>query len=191
MGQMMTEYLIQRAGLKSSDVQFILSGQNRESQSAALTSATVDAIMGDEPFASELVAQGVAVKLLDLHPLKQNNDLFGGSMVRAALATREDIYLQRPETVKKVQHMFDLALQWLSTHSAQEVADKLAGQPGFDATRSKLLVEVLQRNSDMFPTRLAWNAQAVATTERFFHSMAGSTKDLHLPFANFVHDPVD
>ena len=191
MGQMMTEYLIQRAGLKSSDVQFISSGQNRESQSAALTSATVDAIMGDEPFASELVAQGVAVKLLDLHPLKQNNDLFGGSMVRAALATREDIYVQRPETVKKVQHMFDLTLQWLSTHSAQEVADKLAGQPGFDATRSKLLIEVLQRNSDMFPTRLAWDAQAVATTERFFHSMAGSTKDLHLPFANFVHDPVD
>jgi NitT/TauT family transport system substrate-binding protein len=92
LGQMMTEYLIQRAGLKSSDVQFISSGQNRESQSAALTSATVDALMGDEPFASELVAQGVAVKLLDLHPLKQNNDLFGGPMVRAALATREDIY---------------------------------------------------------------------------------------------------
>jgi NitT/TauT family transport system substrate-binding protein len=191
LGQMMTEYLIQRAGLKSSDVQFISSGQNRESQSAALTSATVDALMGDEPFASELVAQGVAVKLLDLHPLKQNNDLFGGPMVRAALATREDIYVQHPGTVKKVQRMLDLTLQWLSKHSAREIADKLTGQPGFDATRSKLLVEVLQRSQGMFPTRLAWDAQAVATTERFFHDMAGNAKELHLPFANFVHDPVD
>jgi NitT/TauT family transport system substrate-binding protein len=191
LGKMMTEYLLQRAGLKSSDVQFISSGQNRESQSAALTSATVDALMGDEPFASELVAQGVAVKLLDLHPLKQNNDLFGGPMVRAALATREDIYVQHPGTVKKVQRMLDLTLQWLSKHSAREIADKLTGQPGFDATRSKLLVEVLQRSQGMFPTRLAWDSQAVATTERFFHDMAGNAKELHLPFANFVHDPVD
>ena len=30
MGYMMTEYLIQRAGLKSSDVQFISTGQSRE-----------------------------------------------------------------------------------------------------------------------------------------------------------------
>jgi NitT/TauT family transport system substrate-binding protein len=163
-----------------------LSRPDKIAQSAALTSATVDALMGDEPFASELVAQGVAVKLLDLHPLKQNNDLFGGPMVRAALATREDIYVQHPATVKKVQRMFDLALQWLSTHSAQEAVDKLAGQPGFDATRSKLLVEVLQRSQGMFPTRLAWDAQAVAATERFFHGIAASPEESQLLFTSFV-----
>ena len=186
MGRMMTEHLLQRAGLNSGDVQFISAGHNRESQSAALASATADAIIGDEPFASELVAQGVAIRLADLYSPKQSGDLFGGSIVRAALATREDIYNQRPATVKKVQHMFDLALQWLSSHSPQEVADKLVGQPGFDAAHSKFLVDVLKRNPGIFPSRITWDASAVATTERFFHEVATSPEESQLLFSDFV-----
>jgi NitT/TauT family transport system substrate-binding protein len=188
MGHMMTEYLIQRAGLKSSDVQFISAGQSREAQSAALSSATVDAIMGDEPFASELVAQGVAVRLADLYSPKQSDELLGGPIVHAALATREDVFAQHPKTVTKVQRMFNFTLQWMSTHSAQEIVEKLTGQPGFDAGNSKQLLEILQRNHGMFPNRLIWDAQAVATTERFFHSVATSSKEAHLSFADFVRD---
>ena len=186
--QMMEEYLLQRAGVEGNDVQFVSTGLNREARISALTSATVDAIMGDELFASELVAQGVAVRLADLYSPKTSNNLLGGPIVHAALATREDIYKQRPATVKKVQRMFDLALQWISRHSAQEVVDKLAGQPGFHADQNKLLVEILQRNQGMFPNRLAWNAQTVARTERFFHSMATNSQESHLSFADFVHD---
>jgi NitT/TauT family transport system substrate-binding protein len=186
MGHMLTEYLIQRAGLAPSDVQYISTGQDRESQNAALSSASVDALMGDEPFASELVAQGVAVKLVDLYAPKQSTDLLGGSIVHAALATREDVFTNNPEVVKKVQHMLDRTLQWLSSHSAQDVVDKLAGQPGFEAVNKTQMVEILQRNQGMFPNRIAWDAQAVATTERFFHNMAFSPKESHISFADFV-----
>ena len=186
MGQMMAEYLIRRAGLKSDDVQFISSGQNREMQSAALKSATVDAIIGDEPFASELVAQGVAIRLADLYAPKQSNDLLGGPIVHAALATREDVYTQHPETVKKVRRMFDLALKWMNTHTAREVADKLASQPGFDAADNRQLADILQRDQGMFPERIDWDPQAVATTERFFHSMANNAREADLPFSSFV-----
>jgi NitT/TauT family transport system substrate-binding protein len=186
MGHMMTEYLIQRAGLNSNDVQFISTGQNREAQSAALSSATVDALMGDEPFSSELVDQGVAVRLADLYGPKQSNELLGGPIVHAALATREEIYAQHPATVKKTLRMFDRALQWLSSHSAREIVDKIAGQPGFEAANRTQMVEILQRNQGMFPNRLAWDAQAVATTERFFHSMARNPKETRLTFADFV-----
>jgi NitT/TauT family transport system substrate-binding protein len=188
MGHMMTEYLIQRAGLKSGDVQFISTGQNREAQSAALASATVDATMGDEPFASELVAQGVAVRLADLYAPKQSNELLGGPIVHAALATREDVYAQHPETVKKVRHMFDRTLQWMSAHSAREVVAKLASQPGFDAAKSQLLADILQRNQGMFPSRIGWSAQAVATTENFFHNMATNSNESNLSFADFIRD---
>lgn len=192
MGKMMTEYLIQRAGLQSNDVQFIATGLNRKSQGAALASGSVDAIMGDEPFASELVAQGLAVRLADLYPPDQSNKLLGGPIVHAALATREDVSARYPEVVKKVQRMFERTLYWLSTHSAQEVVDKLASQPGFDAASAKLLTEVLQHNQGMFPSRLAWDAQAVAITERFFHSMGENPKESQLPFADFVRSvPVD
>jgi len=192
MGYMMTEYLIRRAGLKPGDVQFISTGQNREAYIAALSSGSVDAIMGDEPFASELVAQGMAIRLADLYPPKQSNELLGGPIIHAALATREDVYVQHPETVKKVQRMFDRTLKWMSSHSAREVVDKLAGQPGFDAAKNRQLVDILQRNHGMFPNRLAWDTQAVATSESFFHSMAIDPKESNLSFANFVRNtPAD
>ncbi len=186
MGQMMTEYLMQRAGLKSDEVQFISTGQNREMQSAAIKSQTVDALMGDEPFASELVAQGTAVRLADLYAPKTSSELLGGAIVHAALATREDVYLQHPETVRKIQRIFDATLQWLSAHSASEVVDKLSGQPGFDVASKKQLIDILQRNQGMFPSRLAWDAQAVATTEIFSHSMASSPKESALSFSDFM-----
>jgi NitT/TauT family transport system substrate-binding protein len=186
MGQMMTEYLIQRAGLKHGDVQFISAGQNREAQGAALKSDTVDAIMADEPFASELVARGVAVRLADLYAPKKSSELLGGPIVHAALATREDVYMQHPETVKKVQRMFDATLHWMSTHSAGEVVDKLSGQPGFDDANPKQLIDILQRNQGMYPGQLAWDTQALTITETFFHNMAADAKESGLHFADFV-----
>jgi NitT/TauT family transport system substrate-binding protein len=192
MGQMMTEFLIQNAGLQSNDVQFIATGLNRESQRAALASASVDAIMGDEPFASELVAQGLAVRLADLYPQNQSSKLLGGSIIRAALSTREDVSVRYPQVVRKVQRMFERTLHWMSTHSAQEIVDKLANQPGFDAASRRLMGEILQNNKGIFPNRLTWDAQAVATTESFFHSMASNPKESQLPFADFVRSvPAD
>lgn len=186
MGAMMTGYLLERAGLKSGDVQLISSGQSREATRAALSSNTVDAFLGDEPFASELAAEGLAVKLADLYPPEKSKALLGGPIVHAALATREDVYAQHPATVKKVQRMFDRTLLWMAQHSAQEIIAKLGGQPGFEAAQGRLLIEILQRSQGMFPDHVAWDAQAVATTERFFHSMATDPQESNLPFADFV-----
>jgi NitT/TauT family transport system substrate-binding protein len=191
MGHMMTEYLIHRAGLANSDVQFISVGQNRDTQRAALSSGTADAVMGDEPFASELVAQGIAVKLADLYQPKQSAELLGDAIVHAALATREDVLAQHPDTVKKVLRMYDRTLQWMAQHTAQETIDKLADQPGFNPGQGKLLVQILQRNHGMYPSRIAWDNRAVATTERFFHDTAINPHEISLSFADFVHNSSD
>jgi len=186
MGQMMIEFLLSRAGLKVNDVQFISTGQTRDAMKAALRSGTVDAIMGDEPFASELVAQGIAVRLADLYDPKKSNALLGGPVIHAALATREDMIAQHPDIVKKVRHIFDVALQWMSSHSAQEIADKIAGQPGFEIANNKPLVEILQHNKGMFPNSIDWDPKAVSTTETFFHATASGKKETDLHFTDFV-----
>lgn len=188
MGVMMTGYLLQRAGLKTNDVQYISAGQNRESTRAALSSGTVDAMLGDEPFASELVAQGIAVKLADLYLPKTSNELLGGPIVHAALATRENLYKDHPDTVKKVQRMFDRTLKWLAQHTPQQLAEQLSGQPGFDAASSQALVPILQRNAGMFTEQSAWDAQAVANTEHFFHNMSEDIKESQLPFNTFIRN---
>lgn len=189
MGHMMTEYLMQRAGLKISEIQFVSIGQNRETQKAALKSGTVDAMMGDEPFASELVAQGVAVKLADLYNLRLSSELLGGPVVHAALVSRDDVLVQHPATVNKVLRMYDRTLQWMAQHTSQEITDKLAGQPGFNPEQNKLLAEILQRNQGMYPTNTSWDSRAVATTEKFFHSTASDPQEVALSFSDFVRDP--
>jgi NitT/TauT family transport system substrate-binding protein len=186
-GYMLTEYLLQRNGLKPGDVQFISAGQTRDAQAAALGSGAVDVLMGDEPFASELVAKGIAVRLADLYPPKQSREMIGGPLIHATLATREDVYTQHPETVKKVQRMFDRTLLWLSTHTAREAVDKLADQPGFEsAAKNQLLVDILQRNPGMFTNRIAWDAQALVTTENFFHRIAATPVESKLLFGEFI-----
>jgi len=186
MGAMMIRYLLEGAGLKSGDVQYISAGQSREATRAALGSKSVDAFLGDEPFASELVSEGLAVKLADLYLPEKSNALLGGPIVHAALATREDIYAQNPAVVNKIQRMFDRTLQWMARHPAQEIVAKLSGQPGFDVAQSALLSNIIERNQGMYPNQVAWDAQAVSTTERFFHRMAAEANESELQFADFV-----
>ena len=190
--QMLTEYVLRRAGLKLSEVQIIPAGQNREAQRSALISNTVDAIMGDEPFATELVKQGEAAILVNLYNPKQSSQLLGGTFVHAALATREDVFAKYPATVKKVQRMFDNTLSWISHHSVPELVETLASQPGFEEANKDLLATVLQNNPGMYPEQCIWNANAVATTEKFFLGMAGNEVESNLKFSQFIRNsPAD
>jgi len=184
--QMLTEYLIKRADLNASDVEIIPAGQSREAQRSALLSKTVDGLMGDEPFASELVMQGEAALLVDLYDPQKSRTLLGGPFVHAALATRVDVANQFPETVERVQRMFNRSLQWLAKHSPEETLAKLSGQPGFDDGHRRSLLAVLQRNPKMFPEQIDWNPEALNTTEKFFNSMANDDAEANLHFSEFI-----
>lgn len=190
MGHMVTEYLLKRAGLKSSDVQFVSTGQNRDTQSAALKSGTVDALMGDEPFASELLEQGVAIRLADLYLPSKSNELLGGPVVHASLVTREDVLVKYPETVKKILRMYDKTLQWMAQHTAQEIMEKLSHQPGFNSgQKNKSMSDILQRNQGMYTRHVNWDQDAIVTTERFFHASAVEPEETRLKFSDFVRNP--
>jgi NitT/TauT family transport system substrate-binding protein len=184
--QMLTEYVLQRAGLSAGDVQIIPAGQNREAQRAALSSDTVDAVMADEPFATELENSGEAVSLVNLYNPQKSRELLGGPFVHAAIATRENVYSNYPETVAKVQRMFDRTLQWIAHHSAAEVIAKLKDQPGYDQVNNSALLSVLQKNPGMYSEHIAWNPKAVETTEKFVHTMAADQAEKQLLFADFV-----
>jgi len=188
MGVMMTGYLLKRAGLQPNDIQYVPAGQDREATRSALASGTVDAMLGDEPFASELIAKGTVVSLADLYHPESSNKLLGGLVVHAALATRENVYLEHPETVRKVQRMFDRTLKWMAQHSALQVLEQLSGQPGFNSARSEEIAPILERNAGMFTERIEWDHRAVENTERFFHEMADAPNEKRLLYSEFVRN---
>jgi NitT/TauT family transport system substrate-binding protein len=188
--QMLAEYLLARAGVSISEVQFIATGQNREAQRAALQSKSVDVLMGDEPFASEMVRTGEVVLLADLFNPHTSANLLGGAFVHAALATREDVYTDHAQSLRKVQHMFETTLQWIAQHSAEQVLQALSGQAGYDAASVKSSLPVLERNPGMYPLHLAWDTKAVGVTQTLFLHMATETSEKELQFPSFLREPM-
>jgi NitT/TauT family transport system substrate-binding protein len=188
--QMLTEYLLARAGVNTSEVQIIPTGQNREAQRAALESKSVDALMGDEPFASELVRSGDVVLLADLFDPHASASLLGGPFIHAALATREDVYADHAQILRKVQRMFERTLQWISQHNAAEILKALAGQAGYDAAAVKSSLPVLERNPGMYSQHVAWDAKALEVTQTFYLHMAVDSAEKQLRFSSFVREPL-
>jgi NitT/TauT family transport system substrate-binding protein len=187
--RMLAEYLLARAGVSAAEVRFIPTGKNRGAQRAALQSKSVDALMGDEPFASEMVRSGDVVLLADLFDPRASASLLGGPFIYTALATREDVYADHAQSLGKVQRMFERTLQWISQHSAAQIVQALSGQTGYDATSIKTSLEVLERDSGLYPQHLAWDAKALEVTQTFYTQMAAEASKKQLLFASFVREP--
>lgn len=162
--QQVAEYLLRRAGVDPSAVNFAPAGQSLEDQAAALESGAVDAIMGDEPFASHLRQAGKVFVLMDLHDLETSRQALGGLFLNAQLATRADVLDQRPELASRMVRVLRRTLQWMATHSAEEIADRL--QPADRAT----LVRLLTRYKAIYSPDGGFTQEQIRNTERFFRS---------------------
>lgn len=162
--QLITEYVLVRAGVKPDRVNYVSVGQSYASQHAALASGTVDAIMGDEPFASRLVGHKVAFVLADFHSPETTRATFGGLFLNAQLCTREDVLEKSPEMVEKVTRAMRSTLGWVSKHTPREIVEALA--PREEEERLALL-RVFERHKRIYSVDGSFSDQQLATVERF------------------------
>lgn len=165
--QLFTEHVLQRAGLGPGQVNYVAVGQSFDSQSAALLSGAVDAIMGDEPFATRLVARRAAYVLADFHDLEQTRRQMGGLFLNGALATRDDVIQQRPEVVERVVKTVARTLRWIAQRSPADIVQALAPT---DAEARSSLLAVLGRHKGIYAPDARFSQEQVATTERFFRA---------------------
>lgn len=124
--QLFTEHVLSRAGLTPQRVNYVAVGQAYDSQHAALVGGTVDAIMGDEPFATRLIKEKAAYALADYHDLETTRKQMGGLFLNGMVATREDVVVQRPDLTEKMVRTIKRSLVWIRSHSAEEVVGALA-----------------------------------------------------------------
>lgn len=165
--QLFTEYVLGLSGITPSMANFVSVGQAYDSQHAALASGTVDAIMGDEPFATRLVKEKVAFALADYHDLDATRKLLGGLFLNGHIATREDYIAGRPEVVEKVVKTVKRALVWIDGHSALEMVDALALS---DPAERMALLDVLKVRKNIYSPDGRISEEQVATVDRFFHA---------------------
>ncbi len=163
--QQVAEFALRRSGVRLDQVNFPPAGQSLEDQMAALDSGAVDAIMGDEPFASRLKDTGKVYFLMDLHDLDACREAMGGLFLNAQLATRADVIAAQPDKAERMVRILRRTLRWIAGHSAEEIAAKLDVT---DAGERAALIRTLQRHKAIYSPDGAFTREQIRTAERFF-----------------------
>lgn len=166
--QQVVEFSLRRAGVRMDQVHFMPAGQSLEDQTGALESGAVDAIIGFEPFASQQQRAGKVFLLMDLHDLEQCRRHLGGLFLHSQLATREDMIRSRPETVERMVRVMRRTLQWIDSHSAEEITGLLR----FDSPKDRAaMLGALKRHKAIFSPDGAFTEEEIRTAERFFREI--------------------
>jgi len=177
--QMLTEFVLSQANIPLNSIKFVAAGQTLNEQSAALTSGTVDALMGDEPFASVLQNAGQAVILADFHHPDTSRQLLGGLMLNAQLATRTDMIQHNPEAVKRMARIMQRTLQYIQQHTAEQIVAVLA----LPEAESNNLLTVLKKHKSIYSPTGELTPESIKTANRFFQSVnAQNPKAQAFPF---------
>jgi NitT/TauT family transport system substrate-binding protein len=184
--QQLVEVLLKSGGVSLDQVRIVPAGQNWEEQSSLMISGAADAIMGDEPFASRLLAEEKVFFLAHLAQPETVKHISGTHFLHAAVVTRKDVITDTPQKVEKMTKMLRKTLQWMARHTPEEVVGKLAVSDPEE--RSSLLIS-LKKYRHAFSPDGKFSTQQLKETERFFQSSnEGSPSAQALRLENMVDD---
>lgn len=182
--QVMTEFALRQGGVDPSRVNFVAVSLSYENQYAALASGAIDALMGDEPFATRLVQGRVAYVLEDYHDLAETRRRFGGLFLNGVLATSRDLLRENPELVERTVRALRRALVWIDTHNA---ADMVAQLGLADETERRVLQEVLQRRKNIYTRDGRFSDEQLDTVERFMQATENTPQGRAFRVRDMIH----
>jgi NitT/TauT family transport system substrate-binding protein len=165
--QQLAELLLKSGGVSIEEVRIVPAGQSWVEQSSLLISGVADAVVGDEPFASRLMADGKVFFLAHLAQPETVQGIRGVNFLHAALETRGDIIANEPAKVEKMVRLVKKSLAWIASHSPEQVADVLGVQePGERAA----LTLALSKYPKAFSRDGRFSTVQLRETDLFFHS---------------------
>lgn len=165
--QLFSEYVLKNAGVALDSVNFVSIGQNYDNQHAALASGAVDAIMGDEPFATRMVKEKASFQLADYHDLATTRKQLGGLFLNGQIATRDDVLATKPQTVERVVKMMQGTLAWISRNTPQKMVEALQIA---DADERANFLDVLAQRKNIYIPDGRFSNEQVATVQRFLRA---------------------
>lgn len=123
--EQLAELLLKSAGVPLNAVRIVPAGQSWIEQSSLMISGQADAVVGDEPFASRLLADKRVFFLAHLAQPETVRGIPGANFLHAALETRGDVIAKEPAKVEKMVRMIKKSLAWIAGHTPEQVADAL------------------------------------------------------------------
>lgn len=117
-------YYLQRNGLSADDISLIGVGSGSAAV-AALEQGKVDLLVNYDPAATFIEAKGVGKILIDGRSDEGAKAIYGGIYPTSVLYATQSYIDDNPQTIQKVTNATVKALEWMNSHSAEEIVDKL------------------------------------------------------------------
>lgn len=184
--QQLVELLLQSDGVDLDMVRIVPAGQSWVEQSSLMLSGTADAVMGDEPFASRLAADGHVFFLANLADPATTRKIPGANFLHATLETRSDVIRDAPRKVEKMVRMMTKSLQWIASHTPEQVVDQLKVT---DPEERASLLLALRKYPHAFSRDGKFSTRQLQETQLFFHkTSAGNPKARALKIERIIDD---
>jgi NitT/TauT family transport system substrate-binding protein len=132
----LTQFLASKAGLKKSDYHTLAVGAGATAI-AALQRHSADCVMTTQPTVGSLEAKKIAYSAVDLATADGASKVLGGDWPAAGLLGRADWVKSHQDATQKVVDALVATMQWIHSHSAADIANKLPAQFVQNATISK------------------------------------------------------
>ncbi len=155
------EFLLRSANVSLDEVDVMATGQTYESQAAAFISKKVDASMCDEPMATRLVKDKLAVELFTTGNPSQN--IPGLAFLRGFLGTRRSDIVSQADTHARMVRMLGATLTWMERNPTSRWADVL----GLTGTQRQSLLDVGARYGRLYRTDTKFSRRQLASTQIF------------------------
>lgn len=168
--QQLMELTLKSAGVGLDEVRFVSAGQSWEGVSSMFQSGAVDAVMGGEPFASRLRAGNQVFFLLDLSKPADARHIPGAGFLRGTLLARGETVKNSPLKVEKMVRALRRTLQWMASHSAEEIVEKLDVR---DGEEKAALLASLKNYPRLYSPDGRFSSAQLRETQHFFRQSAG------------------
>ncbi|MBF0612742.1 MAG: ABC transporter substrate-binding protein [Magnetococcales bacterium] len=181
--QQLTELLLFSDGGSEHDIRMVPVGQNWEERALLLENGKVDAIMAEEPFASVMIQEKKVFALANLADPAVSGRIPGSHFLHAAVTTRPDVIQNEPVKVQRMVTMVRRALQWIASHTPEELVEKMAVA---DEKERQGLLLALKKYPRLYSPNGAFSRQQMADTNQFFKFT--NPKQDGITMESLIHD---
>lgn len=168
--QQLAELVLKSAGVSPDEVRIIAAGQSWLEQSSLLLSGSADAVMGDEPFASRLLADKQVFFLVNLTDPADTRRIPGSGFLHAALEARGEILRNEPQKAEKMVRILRRTLQWMDAHRPEEIVARL--EIG-DQEEKRSLLGALKKYKRLYSADGRFSTSQLRETQHFFRATSG------------------
>lgn len=176
----LTQYLAQRAGVPTNQFSMLPVGADN-TFIAAVKQHRIDAGMTTEPTVSRLVQTGDAKVLVDMRTVEGTRAALGGTYPASSFYVQRAWAEAHKDEAQKLAHAFSRTLNFIATHSADEIAAKMPKD--YYANNKDLYVSALKASLPMFTKDGRMPADGPQTVLNVLSAFNPSVKGKHIDLA--------